>query len=79
MFTKYITGEENSNGVKINKTPWNDDMLNKETGLIAEHLAKVQGDHYSTGQFLHYEGKTCLLLKIICGIHSPSTYRFSEQ
>ena len=44
MFTKYITGEENSNGVKINKTPWNDDMLNKETGLIAEHLAKVQGD-----------------------------------
>ena len=44
VFTKYITGEENSQGVKINKTPWNDDMLNNETGLIAEHLAKVQGD-----------------------------------
>lgn len=41
MFTKYITGEQNSKGILINKTPWCDEELNAETNLIRDELAKV--------------------------------------
>jgi len=40
VFTRYITGENNANGIKIDKTPWCHDGLNPETNLIAEQLAK---------------------------------------
>jgi len=40
VFTRYITGENNSNGIKIDKTPWCHDQLNPETHLIADMLAK---------------------------------------
>jgi hypothetical protein len=40
VFARYITGEANSQGVKITQTPWCDEQLNSETSLITEHLAK---------------------------------------
>jgi len=41
VFTKYISGEPNKNGIKITRTPWCDEELNEETGLIRDQLAKV--------------------------------------
>ena len=41
MFTNYITGELNKGGVKIRRTPWNDEELSGETALIKDKLAKV--------------------------------------
>jgi len=41
VFTRYITGELNSAGVKIRRTPWNDEELSSETALIKDNLAKV--------------------------------------
>jgi len=41
VFERYITGEKNEAGVKINKTPWNDEELNAETNLISDKLAKI--------------------------------------
>ncbi len=42
MFTNYITGELNKGGVKIRRTPWNDEELSGETALIKDKLAKVK-------------------------------------
>jgi len=41
VFTNYITGELNKGGVKIRRTPWNDEELSGETALIKDKLAKV--------------------------------------
>lgn len=41
VFTRYITGEPNSQGVSIKQTPWCDELLNTETSLITDSLAKV--------------------------------------
>lgn len=41
VFTNYITGERNSKGIMINKTPWCDEELNAETNIIRDELAKV--------------------------------------
>merc|ERR1712150_356983 len=41
VFTRYITGEPNADGVKITKTIFNDDALSGETALISEQLAEV--------------------------------------
>jgi len=41
VFENYICGKPNKKGVKIERTPWCDSELSKETGLIAEKLAKV--------------------------------------
>jgi hypothetical protein len=45
VFTRYITGEPNSNGVKIKQTPWCDEQLNTETSLITDSLAKGNVHH----------------------------------
>lgn len=41
VFYRYLTGEINDAGVKVTKTPFSDDALDPETGLIAEKLAEV--------------------------------------
>jgi len=41
VFENYIGGKPNKNGAMVQRTPWCDSELNKETGLIAENLAKV--------------------------------------
>jgi len=41
VFTNYLTGENNKKGIKVVKTPWCDDELNKETAFIANKLAEV--------------------------------------
>lgn len=41
VFTNYVTGENNKNGIKVEKTPWCDDELNKETEIIAKKLAEI--------------------------------------
>ncbi len=40
VFTRYLTGEPDERGVKVTKTIFNEDSLDKETELIAENLAK---------------------------------------
>ena len=41
VFTRYLTGEADERGIKVTKTIFNEDSLDKETELIAENLAKV--------------------------------------
>ena len=41
IFTQYLTGEPNSNGVQVKKLIFNDENLDLETELIAEQLANV--------------------------------------
>jgi len=41
VFTRYLTGEADARGVKVTKTIFNEDLLDKETELIADDLAKV--------------------------------------
>jgi len=41
VFSNYVTGEENKNGIQVMKTPWCDDPLEKETSFIAEKLGEV--------------------------------------
>ena len=41
VFYSYLTGSPNKNGVKVTKTPFNDDSLDRETELIAEKLADI--------------------------------------
>jgi hypothetical protein len=45
VFTRYITGEPNSSGVRIKQTPWCDEQLNTETSLITDNLAKGKMPH----------------------------------
>ena len=41
MFEKYLTGEPNSNGVKVTRMPWNDEPLAQETSIISLELAEL--------------------------------------
>ena len=41
MFDSYIGQKTNKAGVKVERTPWCDGNMSKETGLIAEKLSKV--------------------------------------
>lgn len=41
VFYSYITGEPNTEGVKVKNIPWVDEELNPETSLIQEKLAAV--------------------------------------
>ena len=41
IFTRYITGEPNSDGIKVTKTIFNEDALSGETELIADKLAEI--------------------------------------
>ena len=41
VFTRYITGEPNAEGINVTKTIFNEDSLSGETALISEQLAEV--------------------------------------
>jgi len=41
VFYWYITGQENENGVNVERIPWNDENLNPETQIILEDLAEL--------------------------------------
>ena len=41
IFTQYLTGEPNANGVVVKKLIFNDEVLDLETNLICDHLAIV--------------------------------------
>ncbi|XP_045163409.2 methylenetetrahydrofolate reductase (NADPH)-like [Mercenaria mercenaria] len=41
VFRNYITGENNKEGVKVTKVPWNDEELSPETNLITDKLASI--------------------------------------
>ncbi|XP_067659127.1 methylenetetrahydrofolate reductase (NADPH)-like [Haliotis asinina] len=41
VFTSYITGEPNKNGIKVTKVPWDDEELSPETSLIAKELGEI--------------------------------------
>ncbi|ELU06114.1 hypothetical protein CAPTEDRAFT_181552 [Capitella teleta] len=41
VFERYLTGEANPNGVKVNRIPWNDEPLASETTVIASELAEL--------------------------------------
>ena len=42
MFDSYIGQTTNKAGVKVERTPWCDGNMSKETGLIADKLSKVR-------------------------------------
>lgn len=41
VFTAYVTGQPNSNGIKVTCMPWNNDALAPETSLMKNELEKV--------------------------------------
>ncbi len=41
VFTRYLTGEKNSDGIKVDKLLFNEEPLDPETELIADNLALV--------------------------------------
>lgn len=41
VFSRYLSGEANADGIKVTKTIFNEDVLDTETELIADKLAEV--------------------------------------
>ena len=47
VFGNYIGQKLNKNGVKVERTPWCDGNMSKETSLIADRLSQVKSFNFS--------------------------------